>query len=292
MPRNKTIIITGATGLIGRHLVATAPPGDIFQPSHIDLTDFKEFPKADIIIHAAGYAQPSRFMADPVGTLKINTAITGHLLMHLNPGGSFLFCSSTEVYNGLTHPAKEEEIGTTNPQHIRSCYIEGKRCGEAIVGAYRHKGYQAASARIGHTYGPGAKVGDTRVMSQLIEQALLIGKIELRDSGSAVRTLCYVSDTARMLWDIALRGTQEVYNVGGESVISIWGLTQMIANKTGCQFSSTISTAAEMMDIGAPSEVRIDLTRIQKEFGKKSYINLDEGLDHTINWYRSLIHGV
>jgi len=289
MPKNKTIIITGATGLIGRNLVATAPPGDIFQPSHIDLMDFKELPRADIIIHAAGYAQPSRFLADPVGTLKVNTAVTGHLLNHLNPGGSFLFCSSAEVYNGLMHPGKEEEIGTTTPQHIRACYIEGKRCGEAIVNAYRSKGIRAASARIAHTYGPGAQPGDTRAMSQFIDQALLTEKIELRDTGGVIRTFCYVSDTVNMLWDIVLRGTQNVYNVGGESDITIWGLAQMIADKTNSKLSAPFSDA---VDTGAPFEILIDLTRIQDEFGKRNYIDLDKGLDYTINWHRSLIHGL
>jgi nucleoside-diphosphate-sugar epimerase len=289
MRKNKTVIITGATGLIGAHLVATAPSGiDYFKPSRTYLTELEELPGADIIIHAAGYGQPSRFMEDPLETIHVNTRVTEHLLESLKPGGSFLFCSSTEIYSGLTHPAREEETGTTTPQHPRSCYIEGKRCGEAIVQAYRNKGVQAASARIGHTYGPGVRKGDTRVMSQLIDQALTKGSIDLLDSGCAIRTFCYATDTARMLWDIALKGTQGVYNVGGKSVISIWGLAQMIADKTGCQFSSRVANVTELMDIGAPQEVLIDLTRIEEEFGKRNYVTLDEGLDDTIAWQGSL----
>lgn len=150
MQRNKVLTITGSTGLVGSHFVATAPTGlDIFAPSHQSLADSSiPLPPADIIIHAAGYGQPSLFTFNPIDTIRVNTDTVIRLLESLKPGGSFLFCSSTEVYNGLLIPASETDIGTTTPQHIRSCYIEGKRCGEAVVNAFRNWGVRASSARI------------------------------------------------------------------------------------------------------------------------------------------------
>jgi nucleoside-diphosphate-sugar epimerase len=278
----KTVAVTGATGLIGSHLCAAMPDGmQMFTPGRRDFA----FPCADIIIHAAGCAQPARFMDDPVGTVAVNTEMTAALLEKLRPGGSFVFCSSSEVYSGLSHPASEDDIGTTTPQHPRACYIEGKRCGEAIVNAYRKKGVRASSARIALTYGPGTKKHDTRVINQLIEKALTRGKIDLVDSGNAIRTFCYVSDTAELLWDIALLGTQAVYNVGGTTVVSIAELAQKIADKLGVELrlpESGIPSA------GAAQEVRLNTARVREEFGKTEYVGLDEGLEQTIAWQKEL----
>jgi nucleoside-diphosphate-sugar epimerase len=256
----------------------------VFTPTREELAVFK-FPSADIIIHAAGYAQPEKFMADPLNTIKVNTDLTRHLFSALNPGGTFLFCSSTEVYSGFPYSAMEEDIGTTTPQHPRAAYIEGKRCGEAIVEAFRRNGVKASSARIATVYGPGTQKSDSRALNQFIEQALTQKRITLRDKGDAVRTLCYVSDMAEMLWSIALRGTQSVYNVGGTTVTSIWQLAQKIAEKTGAEL---VIPDHDTISISGPREVHVDLTRIRNEFGKTEYISLDDGLDKTIAYQRGI----
>lgn len=281
----KTVTIAGATGLIGSHLIATAPTNfNIYAPSHECLaSSWIPLPSADIVIHAAGYGQPSLFMADPIDTIRVNTDTTIRLLRSLNPGGSFLFCSSSEVYNGLSELASEDDIGTTTPQHIRSGYIEGKRCGEAIVNAFRSKGVRAMSARIALAYGPGTKQHDVRVISQLIEQALVNGEIRLRDKGEAVRTLCYVRDTVEIMWNIIEKGTQAVYNVGGPTVVSIAQIATIIADKTGAKL---VIPQIESSLAGAPQEVRVDFTRIMTEFGKTNYVSLEDGLQNTIDWQR------
>jgi hypothetical protein len=84
------------------------------------------------------------------------------------------------------------------------------------------------SARIALAYGPGTKKHDTRVLNQFIEKALVQKRIELLDSGEATRTYCYIDDVVEMLWNIVLRGNQEVYNVGGHSVTSIADLAMRI----------------------------------------------------------------
>jgi len=280
----KTVLIVGSSGLIGSHLVSEMPDFDFDRELYLSSRG-TILPKADIIIHAAGYASPGQFMADPIETIRVNTELTIRLLESLNPGGTFLFCSSTEMYHGLSHPAHEDEIGTTTPSHPRSCYIESKRCGEAIVNAYRSKGVRAISARVALAYGPGAKKNDKRAISQFIDSALTTGRIVLKDRGEAVRTLCYVSDTVSMLWDIALRGQQAVYNVGGTSVVSIVELASMIARKTGAEL---FVPDTDDNPIGAPQDVKIDLTRVREEFGMTDYVSLSDGLDRTIAWHRSL----
>ena len=279
---NKTVMITGSTGFIGSWLCETKPAGfDILTPSH-DAVDDLCLPRADHIIHAAGYAAPALFTKNPIDTLRVNTDIVGAMFEHfLNPGGSFLFCSSSEVYKGLTYPATENEIGTTTPYHPRACYIEGKRCGETIVNAYRAAGFNAMSARIGLTYGPGTRKHDARVMNQFIEQALTKKRIDLADDGQALVDYGYARDTAKMLWTILLHGTQAVYNVGGMKRIRITDLAREIAYKIGAEV--VIPEAPEGL-----SQVQIDKSRYFKEFGRPEYTSWEDGLDATIAYQRGL----
>jgi UDP-glucuronate decarboxylase len=281
----KTIRIAGATGLIGSHMAKTArEAGAIVWPlAHGSFTE--DLLKADIVLHCAGYGQPSRFTYDPISTIQVNTDLTINLIRSTKCGGTFLFCSSSEIYSGLHKLASESDIGTTTPQHPRSAYIEGKRAGEAIVHAYHSMGDNAMSARIALAYGPGTKKHDTRVLNQFIEKALVQKKIELLDSGEAIRTYCYIDDVVETLWSIVLRGKQEVYNVGGYSVTSIANLAKRIGYLTEAE---VIIPKTSNSVVGAPSEVRMDLTRTKMAFWKTEYVNLDEGLKRTIEYQRGL----
>ncbi|MEK9161315.1 MAG: NAD-dependent epimerase/dehydratase family protein, partial [Patescibacteria group bacterium] len=207
----KSILITGASGLIGTYFLVCLKVfsekkkigkitaisnskypvylNDLINYPEIeiiegDLTNYEflqKMPMADYIIHAAGYGQPGRFMENPIKTLKLNTETTFCLFDKLKKDGKLLFLSTSEVYSGLTTPPhKESEIGSTNTNHPRSCYIEAKRCGEAICNAYRTKGFRAKSARISLTYGPGTKPNDLRAINSFIQKAIQ-GRIELLD---------------------------------------------------------------------------------------------------------------
>jgi nucleoside-diphosphate-sugar epimerase len=307
--RNKTILLTGATGLLGTHFLATLAllnegggNNKVFGVCHSEPEPHtKEIARrgglyllgdpigswldADVTIHAAGYAQPALFTKSPAATIKVNTTTTDILLNNLKKGGKFLFISSSEVYSGLGGLVTETSIGNTSPLHPRACYIEGKRCGEAIVNAYRQAGVNAKSARLSLAYGPGTRKHDKRAMSQFIEQALVENKIELKYSGREPRTFCYISDAVEVLWQVLLHGTQPVYNVGGESVTNMAGVAMDIARYTGA--SLTIPTEESVLQ-GAPLVVSMDLSRIKEEFGKRDFIGLQEGLRRTIDWQRGL----
>lgn len=274
----KTVRIAGETGLIGSHMSKTA--------SDASARVRTDWINADIVLHCAGFGQPAKFMKDPITTIEVNTKLTIDLLKSVKPGGTFLFCSSSEVYSGLRNWAADEtDIGTTTPQHPRGAYIEGKRAGEAIVHAFRNAGVNALSARIALAYGPGTKKHDTRVLNQFIEKALTLGKIELLDSGIATRTYGYIDDIAETLWNVVLHGREEVYNVGGYSATSIVDLAKQIGSLTGAEVA--VPETSNSM-VGAPLEVRMDLSRVEKEFGKSEYVSLEEGLKRTIEYQRGL----
>lgn len=314
---NKSILITGASGLIGTYLLASLyllstskqfkfevnllihfDPPELITPliNELDCNiyqgdvtnrDFcKTLPKTDYIIHAAGYGQPGKFMENPIKTLQINTTATLDLFEHLNKDGSFLFLSSSEVYSGLSNPPfNETQTGNTTTDHPRAPYIEGKRTGETICNEYRKLGINAKSARLSLAYGPGTKQHDKRVLNNFIEKALAQGKIDMLDQGEAKRTYCYVTDAVEMLWDILLFGKDNIYNVGGVSRTTIAELAKLIAKETG---TSVIFPKKPSDVLGAPDDVYLDLTKIQQEFNKRQFVSLEEGIRTTINWQKNL----
>lgn len=258
----------------------------------IDLSDESQFSRiveADVIIHCAGYAQPSLFMKNPVATLTINAAATFALFKKMRKGGTFMFISSAELYCGLEEvPFKESQIGSTTPYHPRASYIEGKRCAEAICAAYRSVGVRAISIRLGDTYGPGTKIGDKRALNSFIERAIKFNKIELMDQGDAIRAYCYISDAFEVMTKILTVGKEGVYNVGGTSLTSIANLAREIGKLSG---ADVIFPDKSQNIPGAPAILDLDLSKSRTEFNKLDYIDLNEGIKRTIQW-QSLLYGI
>ena len=314
---HKKILLTGASGLLGIYFLASirhiytklkiplsvyavihSSPHPLFKAlsnetfitviqGDIANYDFiKTLPMADVIIHAAGYGQPDKFCSDPVKTFELNTIGSLGLLKRLSLHGKFLFTSSAEVYTGLCiAPFKESEIGTTNTNHPRSCYIEGKRGGEAICHAYQRMGVEAKSARISLTFGPGTKEGDYRVLNTLIEKGIKNGKIHLLDQGEATRSFLYVADAVAMLWNILLEGKEAVYNVGGQQQLSIFELAEEI----GKNLQVPVIKANQLMGMtGAPQLVQLDMSLYQKEFNTPSITPFTIGISRTIDWQKKL----
>lgn len=310
----KKVLITGGTGIIGSYFLYSLKKWNeeyngrtcVYVVVHHDLPQFlsflvsadwahivkgdladqefcKSLPIADYIIHAAGYGQPGRFLENKLKTIRMNTVATDILLSKLRQNGKFLFVSTSEIYSGSNRvPYSEQESGCTTPQHARSCYIEGKRCGEAICAAYRETGLEVKIGRVSLAYGPCIRRGDRRVLNEFIEKAVG-GTINLLDAGTAQRTYCYVADTVEMLWNILLKGTDTVYNVGGESEISVKGLAGMVAQRMG---ANVICPKSDDSLLDAPKAVRVDLNKVKSEFGKQDFVSMDEGLDRTIQWFR------
>lgn len=312
----KKVLVTGASGMLGIYLLATlkllnkilespaeviaivhSNPNEFFRQmfdipkftiargSLDDFTFVNSLPKADFVIHAAGYGQPKKFTAEPIKTLELNILGTLVLLKNLAPNGKFLFTSSAEVYTGLTNPPfSESDIGTTNTTHPRSSYIEGKRSGEAICQAYRQKGVNAKSARIALTFGPGTKQGDSRALNTIIENGIK-GNIQLLDQGTAVRTFLYVADAVEMLWNILLHGSEPIYNVAGNYEVSIYELALKVAQRLNKKVYKANNNDGLP---GAPLIVRLNTNLYEKEFKTPQVHDFDSALDRTIAWQLDL----
>jgi nucleoside-diphosphate-sugar epimerase len=309
----KTVLLTGASGLIGTHilysleefvrrggklgkcyaLIYSEPLKHLSQFTRYewfeflrgDITDslfLAGLPNADFIIHSAGYAQPQKFMADPVRVISMNTSSTIALLNRLNSGGGFAFISSSAVYTGCKElPYKETHIGCSNTNHPRSGYIEGKRCGEAIVNAYRNMGTDAKSIRLQLAYGPGVRADDARVLSQFIIRAKTEGRIDLVDDGSAERVYIYATDATELIWKILLSGKSDIYNLAGNSKTTIFQLAKEIGEILNVSVSKQ---KAATVIAGAVSVEELDMAQTTTEFEKETFIELDEGLRRTVSW--------
>lgn len=313
---NKTILLTGSAGLIGFWILSVLDiiseninmtiyaqyhsqipsfSNYIFQNKNIhfiqiDLANFSEYskiPNSDVIIHTAGYAQPMKFLENDIDTLQINVSGTIALLKCLNKNGKFLFLSSAEVYSGLNQkPFNEKMIGTTNTLNDRSSYIEGKRGGEAACYMMYKKGYDAKSIRLGDTYGPGNRINDKRAIYDFIRNGLNNKKIDLLDSGLAIRNYCYISDVIELLFKILLLGKNPIYNLAGKEPIYI----SDVANIIGKVLNVPVNIPTNSLNgiLGAPKDLAVDTTLINSEFNKKDYISLEDGLIKTITWQKKL----
>jgi len=280
------LLITGAFGLVGSNICKVLerdyPDVEVTKLKCDEGLENLYSKWFDFVICAAGYGQPQLFSKDKIKTIQINVGLPNALFTSLKLGGKFLYVSSSEIYSGAPSPHKEEDIGTTTPQHPRACYIEGKRCGEAICMAYSEQGYDVKIARLALAYGPGTKKGDTRVINQFIEQALTTGEIKMKDAGQSIRTYCYIDDAVDMMMDILFNGKSCVYNVGGVSTTSINALATTIAAIT----HSSVVVGSKGLD-GAPEDVKLDLSKTLKEF-PRDFVSLDEGLIKTINYQKEL----
>ena len=204
------ILITGASGLLGTYFVACLKElghVNIYTTSRISDVDVVNHCKCDLsvevpqwssqfdyIIHAAGYGQPAKFIQNPIKTILVNTLALLNLARYLKVGGKLLFISTSEIYSGLLGICREDQVGTVNTTHPRSGYIEGKRCGEAIINTIRNIGIDAKSARLALAYGPGTKKDDSRVLNEFIQCGIQRGKVVVNGNSDSERVYCYVSD--------------------------------------------------------------------------------------------------
>lgn len=312
--KNKSILITGASGLIGNYLLnflsylndnlglnmkitALSREGSYLVINKNmknlsllsgDLTDFefsKTIPRSDIVIHGAGYGQPGKFMADTRKTMLLNSNVTDQLINKTNE--IFLFLSTSEIYSGLTNiSCQENMVGTTNTDHPRAAYIESKRFGESLTSlANQDKNLRGEVARIALAYGPGPRNSDSRVLNQFITRAINEKIIRLLDDGSAIRTYCYVKDTLIQLLSITLNGNRSIYNVAGVSKVTI----SELAAEIGLQMSIPVILGPKGSGLeSSPTEVVINIDKVLSIGPSFEFTPLPVGLKKTIEWFQIL----
>lgn len=309
----KRIIVTGGVGFIGSHLCEKllglghevlcvdncftgskrniyhlmGHPG--FEFIRHDIT-FPLYVEADEIYNLACPASPAHYQHDPVQTLK--TCVHGAINMlglakRLNV--KILQASTSEVYGDPEmSPQQESYWGHVNPIGIRSCYDEGKRCAETLFHDYNRKhGVKVKIARIFNTYGERMAMNDGRVVSNFIVQALQDKPVTVYGSGRQTRSFCYISDMVEgfiKLMDSADSFTGPV-NLGNPYESTILEIAEKIIQMTNS--SSEINFMPLPED--DPIKRNPDITLAKQELEWIPRVDLEQGLRHTIDYFRGVI---
>ncbi|EPV5538822.1 UDP-glucuronic acid decarboxylase family protein [Campylobacter jejuni] len=202
---------------------------------------------------------------------------------------TILQASTSEVYGDpLVHPQNEEYRGNVNPIGIRACYDEGKRCAESLFFDYhRYEGIDIKIIRIFNTYGENMDPNDGRVVSNFICQALSGKDITIYGDGLQTRSFCYVDDLIDIIIKVmnSSKDFQGPINTGNPSEFTIKELAQKVIEKTGSK-SKIIYKDLPSDD---PTQRRPDISLAKTKFNWEPKINLDEGLEKTIKYFKEKI---
>lgn len=200
-----------------------------------------------------------------------------------------LQASTSEVYGEpLVHPQVESYRGNVNPNGIRACYDEGKRCAESLFFDYwRHEGVDIKVIRIFNTYGPNMDPNDGRVISNFICQALSGQDITIYGNGSQTRSFCYVDDLIEVMIRMmnSPQGFTGPVNTGNPKEFTIKELAEMVVKKIG----GTSKVVYKDLPADDPTQRRPDITLAQEKLGWSPKVELDEGLDKTIAYFKTQI---
>jgi UDP-glucuronate decarboxylase len=249
------------------------------------------FAEVDEIYNLACPASPVHYQYDPIMTIK--TSVMGAINMlglAKRIKAKILQASTSEVYGDpIIHPQPESYWGNVNPIGIRSCYDEGKRCAESLFINYHFQhNIRIKIIRIFNTYGTRMNQNDGRVISNFIVQAIKGEDITIYGNGNQTRSFQYVDDLVEGM--IRMMNTDDSFigpiNIGNPEEFSMLELAQKIVRLT-CSKSNIVHLPLPQDDPmqRCPS---IDLAKKMLQ-GWEPKIKLDEGLQKTIEYFRSVI---
>jgi nucleoside-diphosphate-sugar epimerase len=265
--RDGTVLVTGATGLIGGALVRALSAANAQHNLNMRLIAHgrnrdkgnalaqergAEFVGGDIrggftaagitvgidyIFHCAAVTNSADMAAKPVDVIATAIVGTKNVLESAREKSvkSMVYLSSMEVY-GRTKLAevREADLGYLDLSNPRSSYPESKRLCESLCVAYAAQyGVPVKIARLAQTFGAGTPKDDTRVFAQFARSAVAGRDIELHTEGKSHGNYCCVSDAVRGILTILLKGTNgEAYNIANPAAsMTIREMAELVANE-------------------------------------------------------------
>ena len=249
------------------------------------------FVEVDQIYNLACPASPVHYQFDPVQTTK--TSVHGAINMlglAKRVKARILQASTSEVYGDPEiHPQTEDYWGRVNPIGIRACYDEGKRCAETLFFDYqRQHGLDIKVVRIFNTYGPRMHPNDGRVVSNFIMQALRGQDITIFGDGQQTRSFCYVDDLVEAILRMMAspEGFTGPVNIGNPGEFTMIELAEKILAKVGGK-SKLVFKPLPQDD---PKQRQPDISLARERLGGwEPRVPLDDGLDRTIAYFRTLV---
>jgi UDP-glucuronate decarboxylase len=307
------VLLTGAAGFLGSHLsmklieknheviaiddLSTGSIKNIEQLINHPKYSFIEHDvrtpynvKVDVILNFACPASPINYQKDPVRTIETNFLGMINLLHLANETGARIIQASTsEIYGDPAQsPQKESYWGNVNPIGIRSCYDEGKRAAETLCFDYRRQyNLDTRVIRIFNTYGPNMAIGDGRVVSNFIVQALRNEPINIYGDGKQTRSFCYVSDLVAGIYKLLLldKNPDTPINLGNPNEFTILELAKVVVKITNSK-SEIVNNPLPQDD---PKQRCPDISLAKSTLNWKPTIELREGIEKTADYFKQII---
>ncbi|MBQ7585262.1 MAG: SDR family oxidoreductase [Desulfovibrionaceae bacterium] len=310
---NKRILVTGGAGFLGSHLCKKLLEAgnevicidNFFSSSRDNVIELLANPHFELIRHditlplyvevdeiynLACPASPIHYQSDPVQTTK--TCVLGSINMlglAKRLKCQIFQASTSEVYGDPEeNPQTESYWGHVNPNGLRSCYDEGKRCAESIFFSYqREHNISIKIGRIFNTYGPHMHPNDGRVVSNFIVQALQQKPITVYGQGAQTRSFCYVDD----LIDCMIRlmaAPKEIcgpINMGNPTEFTILELAEKVIALT----NSHSEIIFKPLPADDPKQRRPNIEKAKRELNWQPTIDLETGLKKTIPYFAKLL---
>ena len=305
------ILVTGGSGFIGSHLCERllAEGHDVIcldnfftstKANIIRLMDNPRFEVArhdvtqpillevDRIYNLACPASPVYYQLNPVKTIK--TCVMGVINMlglAKRVKARILQASTSEIYGDpQITPQTEDYWGNVNSVGVRSCYDEGKRVAETLMMDYhRQNNVDIRIVRIFNTYGPHMAENDGRVVSNFIVQALRNEDITIYGDGSQTRSFCYISDLIEGIVRMMENDREFVgpVNLGRPVENTILEFAEKIIALTG----TNSKIVFKPLPLDDPKQRCPNISLAREKLGWTPVVDLEEGLERTINYFRN-----
>ena len=307
------ILLTGAAGFLGSHIskklidnnheviglddLSTGSIKNIEQlinhPKYSFIEHDVRIPyqaKVDAILNFACPASPVNYQKDPVRTIETNfLGMINMLHLAKETGARIIQASTSEIYGDPTQsPQKESYWGNVNPIGIRSCYDEGKRAAETLCFDYRRQyNLDTRVIRIFNTYGPNMAIGDGRVVSNFIVQALRNEPINIYGDGKQTRSFCYVSDLVEGIYKLLQldKNPETPINLGNPNEFTILELAKVVIEITNSK-SEIVNNPLPLDD---PKQRCPDISLAKSTLKWKPTIELREGIEKTAEYFKQII---
>lgn len=306
------IVVTGAAGMIGSHLVdlllargdSVVAVDNYLTGSASNLAHVVDHPNfelivadvseglavsgsIDAVVHLASPASPLHFRTIPLQILRVGSIGTLNALDLADRNSArYLYASSSEIYGDPeVHPQPESYPGFVSTLGERACYDETKRFGEAAADTYRRdRGLDIRIVRIFNTYGPRNRPDDGRVMPNFITQALAHQPLTVYGDGSQTRSYCYVEDQAAGIAALLDSDVTVPVNIGNPNEYTVLQLAEMVISLTG----STAGIERRPLPENDPVRRKPDIMRARELLGWAPTVELAAGLERTIEYFRGL----
>ena len=324
--RGSSVLVTGATGLIGVSIIrallymnekygtkiqvialirnlekAKTIYGNLLDRSDIsiivsDVTNqFDLSNKIDYIIHCASVTASKTMIERPVETIFTSIDGTKNLLNLAvkKKIKSFVYLSSMEMYGSFDNGAEditEEKLGYIDPLKVRSNYPESKRLCENMCVSYNSEyGVPVKIARLAQTFGAGILPGENRVFAQFARSVIGKKDIILHTLGQSEGNYCYTSDAILGLIEILISGeNREAYNIVNPAThTNIADMAKMVCEKIADGSINVIFDIPEVNQYGYAADTKLKLNSDKlQSLGWKPRIDLETAYRRLIEYIK------